>query len=199
MKRILIALATLAALSMSALADQPRTVGHPFGLGLPHQHRVAVKIKVAGTAQAATTSSSVPTPINPLTALANITLADLQNALKESNAQVPSANSPLIQPPYNSTVTANSDSRHGNCWAALIQFVTGWQNGVGNILPNQLGLATAAQTYFDDQNLLGKPLIPDYVVTNCALTVADLQTSFANLALAVGIKAAPLPSLPIIP
>lgn len=108
------------------------------------------------------------------------TVGDLQNAIDLANAQTP------------------PDTRHGACWQAALPVAQAWQ--LPAIIPNQLGLATAVQTYFDAQaSLTLAKLLPDSVVTACALTVSDLQISFAQLATALGVSAVALPKLPVIP
>lgn len=186
MKSLLIAAFMLTAAPV--LADQPHTYGHPFRIFGSHAHAAAAKTAVKA---AATTAPTIVT--NPLTAVQTFTVSDLQNALALANAQT---NLPVgvTQPaPYNTTVTGG-DTRHGNCWAALIQFAQGIQ--ANNVLPNQLGLATLQQTIFDDQQLVGRPLLPDYVVTNCALTLNDANMNFLQLTTALGVKAITIPKLP---
>lgn len=107
---------------------------------------------------------------NPITQL---TLDDLNSALADANSQTP------------------PDTRHAQCWQALIPLAQQWQI--------QLGVASAAQKFFDVSANLGKPILPDSVVTACALTVNDMNTSFANIALAIGLKAVAIPKLPGIP
>lgn len=140
---------------------------------------------------------------NPLTQLQTITVTDLQNALADANGQTPPAGviepAPLTAQPgmppgaVIPSVTAGSDTRHGNCWAALIVFLQNWQ--ATNVLPKTSGLALLQQKIFDDQQLLGKPLIPDYVVTQCALTFNDAQMNLAQIAGLLGIKAITLPKI----
>ena len=139
------------------------------------------------------------TPFTPPTAKASsgsataLTITDLQNALALANGQT---NLPVgvTQPaPFDTTVTGG-DTRHGNCWAALIKFADGIQ--VQNILPNKLGIATLQQTIFNDQQLVGRPLLPEYVVTNCALTLNDANMNFLQIVNALGLKAITLPKIP---
>lgn len=179
MKSLLIA--TLMLTAAPVLADQPHTYGHPFRIFGSHAH--------AATAKASTPS----TVTNPLTAVQTFTISDLQNALALANAQTQLPVGVVQPAPYNSTVTGG-DTRHGNCWAALIQFSQGIQ--ANNVLPNKLGLATLQQTIFDDQQLVGRPLLPDYVVTNCALTLNDANMNFLQLTTALGVKAITIPKLP---
>lgn len=122
------------------------------------------------------------TVANPASGLGNLigqvqqfTVSDLQAALADANAQIP------------------PDTRHGPCWSALIPVA---QQSINNPLPTSLGLAQLAQKSFDIQNRLGQPLIPDSVVTACALTVFDLKMDFAKLAGLVGLKALPVLALP---
>ena len=130
---------------------------------------------------------------NPITQVQKFTVADLTNALALANAQTNLPNGVTQPPPFNATVTGG-DTRHGNCWAALIQFANGIQ--AQNVLPNQAGLATLQQTIFNDQQLVGRPLLPDYVVTNCALTLNDANMNFVQLTTALGVTAVAIPKLP---
>ena len=115
---------------------------------------------------------------NPIAGVQNFTIQDLQNALADANAQVP------------------PDTRHGQCWAALIPFVQGINpNG---ILPKSAGLAQVIQKGFDLQVTLGKPLFPDNVVQACSLVVSDLNSSFVKLAGAVGLVAAAPIKVPLL-
>jgi len=107
----------------------------------------------------------------------SITVDDLKAALADANAQVP------------------PDTRHAQCWAALIPFVENYQ--AVSILPTRPGLALLAQKTFDLQQAAGKPLIPDAVVTACALTVSDLKLDVAKLAGLLGVQALILPKLPL--
>ena len=129
---------------------------------------------------------------NPIVKIQTVTLDDLKNALADANAQTPAPG--VTQPaPYNASVTGG-DVRHGNCWAALIDFVSKFQ--AQNVLPAHPGLATLQQKIFDDQQLIGKPLIPDYVIMNCALTFNDAQLNLVQVANWLGLRALPIPKLP---
>ena len=121
--------------------------------------------------------TSAPTPAPSLQV---ITVADLQNAIALAAAQVP------------------PDTRHGQCWNALLPIAQNFQTST--ILPNQPGLATLVQTYFDDKNLVtnGSPAL-DAVAIGCALTVLDLKVGFVQLLSAVGATALVVPKMPVIP
>lgn len=106
-----------------------------------------------------------------------ITVADLQNALDDANAQ---------QPP---------DTRHSQCWAMLIPWVQAWQ--IANVLPSKPGLALLIQKTFDAKQLASKPLVPDNVVVACALTLSDINLSLAQFTAALGITAIAIPKLPL--
>lgn len=83
---------------------------------------------------------------------------------------------------------ARGDTRHGQCWDAVLTFVQSDQfPSIPQVHP---GVASAAQAFFDLQGIASKPLLPDPVVTGCALTVFDLRASFVNLAARLGIAAA---------
>lgn len=154
-----------------------------------------------------TFAKGLPSPFTPFTApkaatpsiqgglvqVQKLTVADLTSALNLANSQTTLPVGVTQPAPYNATVTGG-DTRHGNCWAALIQFANGIQ--AQNILPGNLGLATLQQTIFDDQQLVGRPLLPDYVVTNCALTLNDANMNFIQLTTALGVKAIALPKIP---
>lgn len=107
-----------------------------------------------------------------------ITLADIQEALADANAQTP------------------PDTRHAQCWQVLVPWVTAWQ-GANGILPSKLGLALLMQKTFDLKQLAAKPLVPDAVVTGCALTLYDINMTLAQLTGALGIKAIAIPKLPL--
>lgn len=139
---------------------------------------LAMLLSVAALpAMAAGTPTSITTAISNLIAKGqHITVTDLQAALADASAQTP------------------PDTRHGACWQALIPFA---QSGVANPLPAGLGLAQLVQKGFDLNTTLGKNLIPDAVVTPCALTVSDLNLDFVKLMAVVGVKiTAPLIPLP---
>lgn len=116
------------------------------------------------------------TNANPIAAVQTITVEDLQNALNDATSQTP------------------PDERHAQCWAALIPFVQNYN--ATSILPTSPGLALLAQKTFDLQQTAGKPLIPDNVVTACALTFSDLQLDVAKIAGLLGIHALTIPALP---
>jgi len=118
-----------------------------------------------------------PAAADPIQHIQQITVADLQNALADANAQTP------------------PDTRHAACWSALISFLQNYQ--APSLLPNKLGLALLIQKGFDLQQAAGKPLIPDAVITACALTVADLKLDMAKLAGLLGVTAIVLPKLPL--
>jgi len=125
--------------------------------------------------------------------LTTLTIADLTSALASANAQTNLPNGVTQPAPFNATVTGG-DTRHGNCWAALIQFAQGIK--AQQLLPSQMGLATLQQTIFNDQQLVGRPLLPDYVVTNCALTLNDANMNFIQIVNALGLKAITMPKIP---
>lgn len=137
-------------------------------------------------------AAGLPNPLTPFTppksavgtssisaGVQAITLDDLKAALADANAQTP------------------PDTRHAQCWGALIPFVENYQ--AASILPTKPGLALLAQKTFDLQQAAGKPLIPDSIVTACALTVSDLKLDVAKLAGFLGIQAIVLPKLPVLP
>lgn len=144
----------------------------------------AVVNSFAGSKSSVVATKASPSVGTSLTAVATriqaFTVSDIQNAIALANAQTP------------------PDTRHGACWQAVLPVAQAWQ--LPAIIPSQLGLATAVQTYFDAQaSLTLAKLLPDSVVTACALTVSDLQISFAQLATALGVSAVALPKLPVIP
>jgi len=104
----------------------------------------------------------VAAPVNgALSGIKAFTLSDLQNAAADAAAQVP------------------PDTRHGQCWTALATLV---QNQNTNLLPSQLGLASAAQKAFDFQNnYIGHQAWKDAIATSCALTILDLNTTLVSL------------------
>lgn len=109
----------------------------------------------------------------PLSALQKFTVTDLNAAIADA--------------------TARNDTRHLPCWQALLPWVNGLSVGVH--LPTAPGFAELAQSVFDGEASLGKPLVPDAVVTACALTISDLNMTFAQLALAAGAAGVTLPKL----
>lgn len=148
----------------------------------------------------AVSAAGLPSPFTPFQApkaavsnnLTTLTVGDLTAALASANAQtqLPSG---IVQPaPYNATVTGG-DTRHGNCWAALIQLAGTIK--AQQLLPSQMGLATLQQTIFNDQQLTGRPLLPDYVVINCALTINDAAMNFNQIITGLGLKAITVPKL----
>lgn len=166
------------------------------------KHLILAALLLSGASSFAH-AKGLPSPFTPFTApsktsaaakgsLATLTIADLQAALASANAQTALPVGQVQPAPYNTSVTGG-DTRHGNCWAALIQFAGSIQ--ANNLLPSQLGLATAMQTIFNDQQLVGKPLLPDYVVLNCALTFNDANQNLLTLTTLLGVKAITLPKL----
>ena len=164
------------------------------------KYLVLIALLLSGTANA----KGLPNPFTPFTppsktsaaakgSLVTLTVADLSNALALANGETNLPNGVTQPAPFNASVTGG-DTRHGNCWAALIQFANGIQ--AQNVLPNQMGLATLQQTIFNDQQLVGRPLLPDYVVTNCALTLNDANMNFVELTTALGVHAITIPKLP---
>jgi hypothetical protein len=145
--------------------------------------------------------AKLPSPLTPFTPpktavkgnLTTLTINDLQSALASANAQTNLPNGVVQPPPFDSTVTGG-DTRHGNCWAALIRFASGIKTQ--QLLPSQMGLATLQQTIFNDQQLVGRPLLPDYVVTNCALTLNDANMNFVQIINALGLTAIAIPKIP---
>jgi hypothetical protein len=89
---------------------------------------------------------------------------------------------------------AHGDTRHAQCWEAAIPIAEQWQIPVKP--PSAPGLASLAQLYFDAQALRGQPLVPDSLVTACALTTYDLRIALAEFAALLGVQAIPLPHLP---
>ena len=79
--------------------------------------------------------------IHPLAALQTLTIEDLQAALDDANAQ---------QPP---------DTRHAQCWKALIDFLQNFKP-VNAALPKNPGAAQALQKWFNTQAGT-KSLLPD--------------------------------------
>ena len=117
-----------------------------------------------------------PAPVSPITSIQAFTLADLQAALADANAQSP------------------PDTRHGACWSALIPIV---QANIPNPFPAGLGLAQLVQKTFDDQTLLfGHQAWKDTIAQACALTVLDLNSNLATLLSAAGLGAIVVPKLP---
>jgi hypothetical protein len=134
---------------------------------------------MTGSAQAATLPvTQAPAVANPFAQLFNsvktFTVADLQAALADANAQSP------------------PDTRHAQCWQALIPIA---QANLVNPLPSGLGAAQAIQKVFDDSKLFGTQPWKDAVAQACALTELDLQTDLNDLLLKVGIAAVSLPKL----
>lgn len=157
-------------------------------------------------------AKGLPSPFTPFTPptkavagnLQAITIADLGNALADANAQIsplptcvlgqPDPASGCMPAPYDSTVTAGSDTRHGNCWAVLIQFAAAFK--ASQILPDHPGLALLQQKIFDAKNLTTKNLIPDYVAHQCVDTFNDANKNLADVINALGLKAITLPAIP---
>ena len=83
---------------------------------------------------------------------------------------------------------ARGDVRHGQCWDAVLTFVN--SNEFAQLPQIHPGVASALQGFFDLQGIVSKPLLPDYVVQGCALTIFDARASFVNLAARLGIAAA---------
>lgn len=149
-------------------------------------------------------------PLTPFTApgaavagnLETITIADIQNGLDDANAQTsalptcvagqPDPAGGCMPIPYNATVTAGSDTRHGNCWAVLIQFATAFK--ASQLLPAHPGLILLQQKIFDAKNAVSKNLIPDYVAHQCVDTFNDANKNLADIVRALGIKAVALPA-----
>jgi hypothetical protein len=120
----------------------------------------------------------------PLAALQTFTIDDLKVALADANAQKP------------------PDTRHAQCWQALIDFIPTIPIPQVGPPPKKLGGALALQKWFDTQ-AGSKSLLPDSVVQACALTMADLRVDAAKLAVMVGAGVAnpiklPIP-LPVLP
>ena len=115
--------------------------------------------------------------IHPLAALQTLTIEDLQAALDDANAQ---------QPP---------DTRHAQCWKALIDFLQNFKP-VNAALPKNPGAAQALQKWFNTQAGT-KSLLPDSLVQACALTMADLRVDAAKLAVMLGAGVASPIHLPI--
>lgn len=163
---------TGSASTLQAMLDNPH--GH-YRLIAGVAHRpVSTLVSVPAPTPSLLPAGSVDlaTVINGMiTKAQTFTLNDLQAALADANAQTP------------------PDTRHAQCWSALIPIV---QTGVGNPLPTQLGAAILVQKGFDAQKLVTNGL-PDSVVTGCALTLYDLKTDFLKLAALVGVKIAPIP------
>lgn len=155
---------------------------------------------------------SLPNPLTPFTAptkavagnLQTITVDDLKNALADANAQTsvlptcvagqPDPASGCMPSPYDATVTAGSDTRHGNCWAVLIQFATAFK--ASQLLPDHPGLALLQQKIFDAKSMTTKNLIPDYVAHQCVDTFNDAGKNLIDITNALGLKAITLPAIP---
>jgi len=120
--------------------------------------------------QAALATAFCASSGNPLTALQQFTVADLQAALADAQA--------------------HNDSRHGQCWQAAIPLAQQWQLPIH--VPTGAGLAQLAQSWFDTQNALRQPLIPDSLVEACALTTYDLRVTMAQFAGALGATISPI-------
>lgn len=155
--------------------------------------------------------AKLPNPLTPFTApgtavagnLQTITVDDLKNALADANAQAttlptcvagqPDPAGGCMPAPYDATVTAGSDTRHGNCWAVLIQFVTAFK--ASQLLPEHPGLALLQQKIFDAKSAVSKNLIPDYVAHQCVDTFNDANKNLADIINALGIKALAIPKI----
>lgn len=155
---------------------------------------------------------SLPNPLTPFTPpkaavagnLQTITVDDLKNALADANAQTsvlptcvagqPDPASGCMPSPYDATVTAGSDTRHGNCWAVLIQFATAFK--ASQLLPDHPGLALLQQKIFDAKSITTKNLIPDYVAHQCVDTFNDANKNLADIISKLGLKAVTLPAIP---
>lgn len=145
---------------------------------------------------------ALPNPLTPFTPpaapvpgnLQTITIADLQNALADANAQPAEVVAPgdLAPTPFDATVTGG-DVRHGNCWAALIKFDGAFT--ASQILPDHPGLALLQQKIFDAQKLTSKNLIPDYVAMACVNTFNDAGKNLADVIRALGIQAIAIPKI----
>lgn len=135
---------------------------------------------------------------NPVSTAKTLTKDDLTAALADANAQTGAVGpggtpepAPYVASTVGVMVTAGSDTRHGNCWAALIDFQTTFL--ATNPLPGQLGLALAQQKIFDFKAVSGKPLLPDYVTHNCVDTFNDAGMELAQITAMLGIA---LPKIP---
>jgi hypothetical protein len=160
--------ASLVGVAIPAFADAPETVGHPFGLGQVTA-KLATARKAAVVTAAAAPSATMSLP-NPIAQIQAFTVADVNAAIADA--------------------TSHNDTRHLPCWQAILPVVSSTQAAIH--LPTTLGLAELAQTYFDAKSGLSQPIIPDSVVTACALTMADLQMGVLQLGALVGLKIAPL-------
>jgi len=135
-------------------------------LGAPQARAASVPV---------TTSPTLPNPFATLfNSVKTFTVADLQAALDDANAQSP------------------PDTRHAACWQALIPIA---QANLTNPLPAGVGAAQAIQKVFDDSKIFGSQPWKDAVAQACALTELDLQTTLNVLLLKVGVSAVTLPKL----
>lgn len=110
---------------------------------------------------------------NPILVVQQFTVADLQAALNDANAQVP------------------PDTVAAGCYQALLTIV---QAGVGNPLPSGLGLFQAAQKARDAKALIANLQSPtgplSSVNTACAPLVVDAQMTLVQLGILTGAVAA---------
>jgi hypothetical protein len=119
------------------------------------------------------------TPFTPPTAAApnivtqvqQFTVTDLQTAIADA--------------------TTRNDTRHLPCWQALLPISQSLGTTTGLHLPQAPGLATLAQTFFDDKGQINNAAWLDPIATACALTGLDLRMSLAQLMALVGVKALP--------
>lgn len=166
---------------------------------------------ILALAIAAPAYAKLPNPLTPFTApnaavagnLQTITVDDLKNALADANAQVsplptcvagqPDPAGGCMPIPYDATVTAGSDTRHGNCWAVLVQFASAFK--ASQLLPEHPGLALLQQKIFDAKSSISKNLIPDYVAHQCVDTFNDANKNLADIINALGIKALAIPKI----
>jgi hypothetical protein len=145
-----------------------------LAIGAPSVARAA---SVPVTKSAPTTQAQAQSVLASLfSKIQTFTVADLQAALADANAQTP------------------PDTRHGQCWAALIPLA---QSSAVNPLPAGLGAAQGIQKVFDDVALFGstQSFWKDTVATACALTELDLGTDLNGLLAKVGVAAIVLPKL----
>lgn len=139
----------------------------------------AMAANKAATPQPKAVVSSKPTVAqaqqNPLVVLQKFTVADLQAALADAQAQTP------------------PDTVAANCYAALIPFV---QSQVQNPLPSGAGAFQALQKARDAKAYLANIQSPTGPLaglnTACAPLVLDVQNTLVTLGVSVGVIANPV-------
>lgn len=148
-------------------AQQPLKITPTLGGGAP-----AAKPAPAPAAPGKLSTSAVQQ--NPLALLQQFSVADLQAAITDANAQTP------------------PDTVGANCWTALLTIV---QSDVANPFPTTPGVFAAWQKARDAKAMLANLQSPTGPLaglnTACAPVVMDAQNTLLTLGVSVGLVASP--------